>query len=625
MITSEENDLLCRVEGEAPMGQLMRRHWIPACMSEEVAEPDGTPIAVRLLGEDLVVFRDTDGRLGVLDEYCPHRRASLVVGRNEECGLRCLYHGWKFDVEGNVVEMTSEPAESGFTSKVKHKAYPAREAGGFVWTYMVPARVDGAKATDQTWLRPSTDRAPRFQVQHTSFGFRYAAIRRPIQNANTHDYVRTTVFVAPFMSLIPPNNLHNVTTVLAPIDDHNTDFYFIAWNGSDKEGIDQEAWRKFNVAQVGIDVDENYRNKRTRENTYLQDRQAMKLGNFTGIAGIPNQDIAMWETMERNGIVDRTKERLGASDIAVVEFRRLMIDAARRMRDTRVAIGQRGNWDTSFAEIGQRAGIFKKHVLALEIVYTQGSGETQQAVLSGGVDIGVAVGVMGTLSAFAKGAPVRIIGAEATGAGDLYWYVKADSPIRKFTDIAESHTIAYSTNGSSTHGIVNAFVKQFGLKARMVSTGSPSSTLTQVMSGQVDVGWSAPPFGLDQIDQGQIRVLGNGNDAAVFKGQTVRLMVVTAQTLQARKPVIERFMKAYREAIDWTYADPTALKAYADWLGITEAKAKRTRDDFFPKEAVNPDKITGLDIIVHDAVELKYTTAPLSKEQLAELIQIPPR
>jgi phthalate 4,5-dioxygenase oxygenase subunit len=128
--------------------------------------------------------------------------------------------------------------------------------------------------------------------------------------------------------------------VLAPIDDHNTDFYFIAWNGSDKEGIDQEAWRKFNVAQVGIDVDENYRNKRTRENTYLQDRQAMKLGNFTGIAGIPNQDIAMWETMGRNGISDRTKERLGASDIAVVEFRRLMIDAARRMRDTGVAIGR---------------------------------------------------------------------------------------------------------------------------------------------------------------------------------------------------------------------------------------------------------------------------------------------
>jgi phthalate 4,5-dioxygenase oxygenase subunit len=394
MLTAEENDLLCRVEGDAPMGQLMRRHWIPACMSEEVAEPDGTPIQVRLLGEDLVVFRDSDGRLGVLDEYCPHRRASLVLGRNEECGLRCLYHGWKFDVEGNVVEMASEPPESRFASKLKHKAYPAREGGGFVWTYMgppdempefeappfaptpdarvsiikikvkanwaqitegqidsahssslhssdmVPARVDGAKATDQNWLRPSTDRAPRFQVQHTSFGFRYAAIRRPIVNAETHDYVRVTIYVAPFISLIPPNNVHNVTTMVVPIDDYNTDFYFLAWNGLDKPGVDQETWRKFNVAQVGIDLDENYRNKRTRENNFLQDRQAMKLGNFTGIAGIPNQDIAMWETMGRTGISDRTKERLGVSDVAVIQFRRIMVEAARRMRDTGVAIGR---------------------------------------------------------------------------------------------------------------------------------------------------------------------------------------------------------------------------------------------------------------------------------------------
>ena len=139
MLTAEENDLLCRVEGDAPMGQLMRRHWIPACLSEEVAEPDGAPVKVRLLGEDLVVFRDSDGRLGVLDEYCPHRRVSLAYGRNEECGLRCLYHGWKMDVEGNVLEMASEPPQSGFVEKVKTKAYPAREAGGFVWTYMGPA------------------------------------------------------------------------------------------------------------------------------------------------------------------------------------------------------------------------------------------------------------------------------------------------------------------------------------------------------------------------------------------------------------------------------------------------------------------------------------------------------
>src|ERR671929_836569 len=128
-MTPEENDLLCRVEGNAPMGQIMRRHWIAACLSEEVAEPDGMPKHVRLLGENLVVFRDTKGRLGVLDEYCSHRRASLVYARNEECGLRCLYHGWKFDVDGNVVEMASEPDGSALMKSLKQKSYPVREAG----------------------------------------------------------------------------------------------------------------------------------------------------------------------------------------------------------------------------------------------------------------------------------------------------------------------------------------------------------------------------------------------------------------------------------------------------------------------------------------------------------------
>jgi phthalate 4,5-dioxygenase oxygenase subunit len=202
---------------------------------------------------------------------------------------------------------------------------------------MVPARVDGAKATSSNWLRPSTDRAPRMQAERTRFGFHYAAIRRPIANANTHDYVRVTVYVAPFTALIPPNNAYNVATVLAPIDDAHTMFYFIAWNGADKPGIDQEAWRKFNSAQVGIDLDAQYRNLRTRANSYRQDRAGMKLGEFTGIRGIPNQDIAMWETM--GPIADRTKERLGASDLAVVEFRKLMVDAARRFAAGEPAIG----------------------------------------------------------------------------------------------------------------------------------------------------------------------------------------------------------------------------------------------------------------------------------------------
>jgi NitT/TauT family transport system substrate-binding protein len=290
----------------------------------------------------------------------------------------------------------------------------------------------------------------------------------------------------------------------------------------------------------------------------------------------------------------------------------------------KLAIGQRGNWDTSVSEVGQRAGIFKKHGLVLEILWTQGSGETQQPVISGNVDIGVAVGVMGALSSFSKGAPVRIIGAETTGARDLFWYVRADSPIKSLTDTA-GKTIAYSTKGSSTNGIVTAFMKQYDLKATPVATGSPSSTLTQVMSGQVDVGWSAPPFGLDQLDEKKIRIIASGNDADVFKGQTVRLLIANTQALQAKKPVFDRFMKAYRETIDYMYNDPAALKVYADFVGISEAKAKRVRDDFFPQSAIDPDKIVGFDSIVKDAVELKFTAQPLTKEQLAELVQIVPR
>lgn len=391
MLTPEENELLCRVEGEAPMGEIMRRHWLPACLSEEIEEPDGDPVRVRLLGEDLVAFRDTDGRVGVLDEMCPHRRASLVLGRNEECGLRCLYHGWKMDVDGNVLEMSSEPPESRMTEKVKHKAYPTHEAAGFVWVYMgppdeqpeftapvfqptpdtkvsiskviidcnwaqilegaidsahssslhstdmVPARTTGAEATDTLWLRPSTDKAPRLQVQKTRFGFRYAAIRRPIKDAKTHDYVRTTLFIAPYTVQIPPNNQYDIAILHVPIDDTHTAFHFIAW-GDAATTPDTESWRKFLGTQIGIDVDKSFRKFRTRENNYWQDRRIMQLGtSFTGIKGIPNQDIAMWETM--GPIADRTHDRLGASDLAIVEFRRQMLQAAKTMQQGGTAIG----------------------------------------------------------------------------------------------------------------------------------------------------------------------------------------------------------------------------------------------------------------------------------------------
>ena len=297
---------------------------------------------------------------------------------------------------------------------------------------------------------------------------------------------------------------------------------------------------------------------------------------------------------------------------------------AQTLDNVKVAAGQRGNWDTSVSEVGQRAGIFKKHGLELEILWTQGGGETQQAVLSGSVEIGVATGIMGVLSAYSKGAPVRIIGAETTGAADLFWYVPATSPIKSLKD-TDGKTIAFSTKGSSTDGIVTAFMKQYNLTAKPTATGGPAPTLTQVMTNQIDVGWSAPPFAMQQLDEGKIRIIAVGNDATVFKGQTVRLLITNVQTLQNRRPVIDRFMKAYRETIDFMYSNEQALKIYAEFVGISIDMARRTRNDFFPKASIDPDKIVGLDTIVPDAVALKYTAAPLTKEQLAELIQIPPR
>ncbi len=290
----------------------------------------------------------------------------------------------------------------------------------------------------------------------------------------------------------------------------------------------------------------------------------------------------------------------------------------------KVATGQRGNWDTSVGEIGQRAGIFKKHGLELEILYTQGGGETQQAVISGATDIGIGAGTMGAIGVYSKGAPVRIIGAETTGASDLFWYVRADSPIKSLQDTA-GKTIAFSTRGSSTDSIVAALIREYKLTAKPTGTGSPPSTLTQVMSGQVDIGWAAPPFGLEQLDRKEIRIIASGNDAAVFKGQTVRTVIANAQVLKDRMPVIERYMKAYRETVDFMYADDKALEVYAAWLGIPLPLARRTRDDFFPKAAIDPDMIVGLDLVMPDAVAMKFITAPLTKAQLDELIQIPPR
>jgi NitT/TauT family transport system substrate-binding protein len=299
----------------------------------------------------------------------------------------------------------------------------------------------------------------------------------------------------------------------------------------------------------------------------------------------------------------------------------LAAGAARAQDSLKLAVGQRGNWENAIAELGQRAGIFKKHGLVLDILYTQGSGETQQAVISGSVDIGTGVGTGAVMSAFVKGAPVRALGAQTTGSTDLFWYVRSDSPIKTMKDV-EGRTIAYSTNGSSTNLVVLGFQRQFQIQAKPVATGNPSSTFTQVMSGQIDVGWSSPPFGLDALEQNRIRIIAHGSDVPSFRDQTVRLLIANASTLERRRDALTRFMRGYRETLDWMYSDPAAIKTYAEWLGIPEATAKRVRDEFYPRDMLNPDRIEGLDAVMADAVSLKFLSAPLSKEQLGQLFHI---
>jgi NitT/TauT family transport system substrate-binding protein len=301
------------------------------------------------------------------------------------------------------------------------------------------------------------------------------------------------------------------------------------------------------------------------------------------------------------------------------------VPAAASAQDTlRLAVGAPNNWDSGVSDVGLRAGIFKKHGLNLELLYTQGGGETMQAVISGSADIGISAGTAGVLGAFAKGAPLRIIAAGTTGAGDLYWYVPANSPIQSFKDL-DGKTVGYSTNGASTHTTALALIKHYGVNAKAVASGAAAVTLTQAMSGQVDVGWASPPFGLEQLAKGEIRIIARGSDVPSTRDQTVRVHIANADVVAQRRDVIVRYMQAYRESLDFLYADPEGVKIYAQYAKVSEPLAKRIRDEFLPKDAEQPDRVTGIDAMTETAIAFKVLQAPLTRTQLDELIQIPPR
>ncbi len=291
----------------------------------------------------------------------------------------------------------------------------------------------------------------------------------------------------------------------------------------------------------------------------------------------------------------------------------------------KIAIGQINNWENQAPTLGQDAGIFKKHNLNIEAVGTQGAGETIQAVISGSADLGAGVGVAGAMRAFQRGAPVRILLPAFTGTGDLYWYVKADSPIKSLKDSKDGTTIAYSTNGSSSHNIVVGFIRELGASGKPTATGGPPGTLTSVMSGQIDIGWAAPPFGIKEVKEGKIRIIARGSDIPSLRGQTVRAIIVNADALKTKKDAIMRFVKGYRESADWMYSDPKAITMYANKIKADEALIKDAVKEFQPKEALQTDKMADLDGAIADAVKLKFLESPLTKEQVTEFLQIPPR
>jgi NitT/TauT family transport system substrate-binding protein len=301
----------------------------------------------------------------------------------------------------------------------------------------------------------------------------------------------------------------------------------------------------------------------------------------------------------------------------------LAANAAFAADTLKLAIGQRGLWDSAIGEIGMQVGIFQRHGLDLQMFYTSGGGETQQAVISGSADIGVSPGTLGALGAFAKGAPIRIIAGEATGTAE-YYFVRADSPVQKdFKGVKPEMTLAYSTNGSGTHITALRFMKDYGFQAKLVATGNVPATFTQVMSGQVDIGFSTPPFGLDALSAGKGRLVALANDLPSVRNQTVRLIIANAGDLAKRREVYDRFIVAYRETIDFMYANDKARELFAKYSDIPVATAKTVRDQFYPKSMLQLDRVAGMDELMQDAIAFKYIPQALTPQQLDELLQLP--
>jgi NitT/TauT family transport system substrate-binding protein len=287
----------------------------------------------------------------------------------------------------------------------------------------------------------------------------------------------------------------------------------------------------------------------------------------------------------------------------------------------KVAVAQRGFWNSTFVDVALSQGFFKEEGLEIEIFYTEGGASTLTPVIAGSLDIAMTNGILGVIGAYAKGMPVRIISAEATGAADAFWYARAESDIRSIKD-TNGKTVAFSSPGSSTNLIILQLVQQEKVSPKLVATGGAPATLTQVMSGQIDVGWSVPPFVLQHLEEGRLRIVARGSDVKAVQNQTIRVNVANAHALQRKRDAFVRYIRAIKRAIDWAYSDPAAIDNYARIAGVSRALAQRTRDEFFPKESLQLREVKGLDLTLRQALEFKYISSPMTPQDVAGLFDI---
>jgi len=290
----------------------------------------------------------------------------------------------------------------------------------------------------------------------------------------------------------------------------------------------------------------------------------------------------------------------------------------------KVAIPQKGFWDSSWVEFGEAAGFFKDAGLEIEAFYTEGGAQTIATVASGSVDIAMSNGIAGAIGAYVKGGdptPYRIIAAEMTGAHELFWWVKADSPIKTLKD-ADGKTIAFSSPGSSSNLILLTLLKQYGSKAKPVPTGGVPGTYTQTMTGQIDIGWSVVPFALKDIQDGKARIIARASEAKDLQNQTIRVNLASVNSLKTKRELITKFMQVIQKSIDWGYSNPQAIEIFAKNMKVTTDIAKKAVDEFYPKSAMQIGEIRDLDRSLKDALDYKFIASPKTTKDVAGLFDI---